>query len=115
MFTPFSQVGTLLDQGTQAVVHAGGALVSVGRGVVHEVTEVTQPMVHALEQPLTNVYQESRVVVGGMYHVVRGMIGILPYGLSAWLIWSFVDTYLPEEGAAVRGVVDRAAKRMRLT
>lgn len=114
MYTPPNIVGTLLDQGTQAVVRVGSSLVNLGQGVVHEVTEVTHPMVHALEQPLTNVYQESRVVVGGMYHVVRGMIGLLPYGMSAWLIWSFVDTYLPDETEAVRGMVDRAAKRMRI-
>lgn len=86
----------------------------LGSSVLHEVTDITHPLVHAVEQPITNVINDSKVVVGGLYQVTQGVVHLLPYYVGGWLVWTAFQTYFPAESREVTNSVARAAKRMRL-
>lgn len=88
---------------------------SLGHAALHELTDITHPLVHAVEQPIYNVVNDSRQVVGGLYQATRGVMHLMPYWVGAWLLWSAFELYFPDEYTSVRDSVDRATKRMRLT
>ena len=103
------QGATLLDQHfVQPIVHVGAA-------VLHEVTESTHQLVHAVEQPIQNIVRDTKQIVGGLHRVVRGVTHLVPYGVGGWLIWTAFDMYFPSEKRALDNSLSRAAKRMRLT
>lgn len=86
----------------------------LGNTVIHEVTDVVHPLVHAVEQPISNVVNDSKEIVGGLYHASRAVVNLAPYWVGGWLIWTAFETYFPEEYGSVRSSLDRASKRMRL-
>lgn len=87
---------------------------NLGQAIVHEVSDIYHPLVHAVEQPIINVVNDSKVVVGGLYQAVQGIFGLAPYWVGGWLVWSAFQTYFPEEAGYLTDSVGRAAKRMRL-
>ena len=89
--------------------------VGFGQAALHELNDIVHPLVHAVEQPITNVVRDSEVVVGGLYQVTRGVIGLFPYYVGGWLLWTAFQTYFPSEAQGVTGSLGRAAKRMRLS
>lgn len=82
---------------------------------LHEVSEVTHPLVHAIEGPINNVWRDSKAVVGGLYQVSQGVMHLLPYWVGGWLVYTAFQTYFPAEYRAVYRSVSNATKRMRLS
>lgn len=83
-------------------------------GALHEMNHVVSPWVHAVEGPINNVIHDSEEVVGGLYRASRGLVGMLPYVVGGWLVWSAFEMYFPEEYRTVYRTMDNAAKRLRL-
>ena len=86
---------------------------ATGFAVVQELEHVTHPLVHAMEQPVTNIIRDSRQAASGVYQLAQGGLGVAPYLAGAWLGWSFFCMYFPCEKRALTGGVSRAAKRIR--
>lgn len=86
----------------------------VGTSSLHEIHHAINPLVHAVEGPVSNVWQDSQEVVGGLYRATRGVMNMMPYLVGGWLVWTAAELYLPEEAQAVYRTVENAAKRMRL-
>ena len=97
----------LLDRYLLQPLRAGGS------AVLSELDYVAHPLVHALEQPITNVIRDSTQVVSGVYQVAQGVIHVAPYFAGAWLGWSFFGMYFPREKRALEGGIARASKRIR--
>lgn len=83
-------------------------------GTLHEVGHVISPVVHAIEGPVTNIWQDSQEVVGGLYHATRGLMHVMPYVVGGWLAWTAFEMYFPEEYESIYRTMDNAAKRMRI-
>lgn len=88
---------------------------SVASGALHELRDITHPLVHAVEGPISNVIHDSREVVGGLYQVTRGVMHLMPYWVGGWLVYTAFQTYFPDEYRAVTRSVQNASKRMRLS
>ena len=102
------QGANLLDHAfVQPVTHMGSA-------ALHEVSETTHQLVHAVEQPIQNIARDSQEIVGGLYRVVRGAVHLAPYGVGSWLVWTAFGSYFPTEKRALNTSLSRASKRMRL-
>lgn len=99
---------TLLDQTFVRPV------VSVGQSVLHETSTGAHELVHAVEQPIQNIVQDSKVVVGGLYSLSQNVLGLAPYWVGGWLVWTAFGMYFPSEKRALDRSLYGAAKRMRI-
>lgn len=82
--------------------------------VVHEVTDIAHPIVHAIEQPVQGFTKEVTDVVhlGGQLfpHAVR----LSTYFAMGWLTWTAFGRIFPREKRSLVNGVSRAMKRARL-
>lgn len=85
-----------------------------GESTIHDLQYVTHPFVHALEQPISNVYTEAKTVVVGAWNVSHSVIHLASYWIIGWLSWSFFGELFPAEKRAITNSVTRAFKRARL-
>lgn len=90
------------------VMHAGS-------DIVQDVIHVTHPLVHAVEQPITNIFTETRAVGSGVASMSGSLIRLSAYWMGGWLLWTFVEDLFPSETRQIKRTVDRAWKRARLT
>lgn len=89
-------------------------MVSTGSDVVNDVLYITHPLVHAVEQPITNVFHETKVVGAGLWNVSDSIVRLGVYWMGGWLLWTWAETVFPTETRTVRRTVGRAWKRARL-
>ncbi len=87
---------------------------TMGMDIVNDVVYYTHPLVHAIEQPITNVYQETKAVGMGLYNISDSVIRLGVYWMGAWLAWTWAEEYFPDETRYVTDSVERAWKRARL-
>lgn len=85
----------------------------LGADVVRELMYVTHPLVHAVEQPIANVYTEAKTVVTGAWNVSHSIIHLSAYGFLGWMAWGWVGDIFPAEKRAITNSVSRAMKRAR--
>lgn len=84
------------------------------RATLTESQWVTNPIVHAIAQPVSNVITETHYAVSGLGMLTHSVVNLAPYFLAGWLVWTAADMYLPSEMRALERGWNRAAKRMRL-
>lgn len=85
-----------------------------GYSVLSEIGDVLSPIVHAIGQPIQNVWHDSVEVASSLTNAGQAVVRLGTYGTIAWLGWSAFGMYFPEEKYAVEESVDRALKRARL-
>lgn len=86
---------------------------AVGQDVVHDVRHTTHELVHAVEQPIANIYTEAKTVIGGTYNIGRMAIHLASYYFVGWLGWSAFGEFFPSEKRSIENSVSRAFKRPR--
>lgn len=86
----------------------------LGVDVVRDVRYVTDPLVHSLEQPLTNLYTDARTAVTDMWSLGQVGAKLATYWLGGWLVYSFVGSVFPREKRMIENTVVRAWKRVRM-
>lgn len=89
-------------------------MVSTGSDVVNDVLYLTHPLVHAVEQPITNVFHETKVVGTGLYNMSDSIVRLGVYWMGGWLAWTWAESMFPYETRNVKKYVSRAWKRARL-
>ena len=87
---------------------------TLGNAALHEIGEITHPLVHAVEQPINNVIRDSQQIVGGLYQLTQAAFHLAPYYVGGWLVWTAFSTYFPGEKRSLEGALYSAAQRMRL-
>lgn len=87
---------------------------AVGATVVQDVRYVTDPLIHKLEQPLTNLYTDATTIVTDMWSIASTASRLAAYWLGAWLTYSFVGSLFPREKRMLEATIDRAWKRVRM-
>ena len=85
----------------------------LGADVVRDMVYVTHPLVHAIEQPISNVYTEAKTVVSGAWNISHSMIHLSAYWFLGWMTWSWIGDLFPSEKRAIESTVLRAMKRAR--
>lgn len=84
-----------------------------GSDLVNDVQYYTHPLVHAVEQPIANVYTEAKTVVNGAWNMSHSLIHLGAYWVAGWLAWEFVGEYFPREKRMLTDTMNRAFKRAR--
>lgn len=82
---------------------------------VNDIIHVTHPLVHAVEQPITNVFTETRAVGAGVYSMSGSLLRLSAYWMGGWLVWTFIEDLFPRETRTLKRNVGRAWKRARLS
>lgn len=83
-------------------------------GSVQETGTILHPMVHALEQPITNVTEEVKQTMNGAWMAGTHLSTLAAWWLMAYVGYTFVmDVFAPEMASFQKGI-DRAFKRARL-
>lgn len=90
-------------------------VITAGSDIVQDVIHVTHPLVHAVEQPITNVFTETKAVGSGVMNMSGSLFRLGVYWMGGWLLWTFVEDVFPSETRQIKRTVDRAWKRARLT
>lgn len=85
-----------------------------GTAAVHDVIHFTHPYVHAIEQPISNIYTETKTVVTGAWNVSNSIIHLAAYWFIGWMAWGWFGDIFPNEKRAITSSVSRAMKRARL-
>lgn len=85
-----------------------------GRDRVHEVSHVTSPFVHAVEQPVANAYHETQTQLRGLGDWTHRLFGAAALLGGAWLTWTVFGEIFPEEQRSLRYAVRSVGKRLRL-
>lgn len=86
----------------------------LGVGVVRDVRYVTDPLIHSLEQPLSNLYTDAKTVATDLWSISQVTVRIAAYWLGGWLLYSFVGSLFPREKRMLEDTVYRAWKRVRM-
>lgn len=86
----------------------------LGSDIVHDVVYLTHPLVHAVEQPVANIYTEAKTVVTGAWNASHAVIHLAAYWFVGTMAWDFLGAYFPREKRMITGAVDRVFKRPRL-
>lgn len=86
----------------------------MGADVVRDMVYVTHPLVHAIEQPISNVYTEAKTVVSGAWNLSHTVIHLSAYWFLGWMAWGWVGDVFPAEKRAIENSVSRAMKRARI-
>jgi hypothetical protein len=85
-----------------------------GSDIVQDVIYTTHPLVHAIEQPIANVYTEAKTMMTGAWNASHAIIHLSAYGFLGWMAWEWVGDLFPNEKRAITNSVNRAMKRARL-
>lgn len=93
------------------IIHKMKAL---GMDIVQDVRYVTDPLIHSIEQPLTNMYTEAKTVATDLWSITHTVARFAAYWLGGWLIYSFVGSLFPREKRMLEDTLSRAYKRVRL-
>jgi hypothetical protein len=86
----------------------------LGADVVHDAVYLTHPLVHAIEQPIQNVYTEAKTVVHGSWNMSHSVMHLAAYWFMGWLSWTWFGDVFPREQGMITDTVSRAFKRARL-
>lgn len=92
-------------------------VVPFGREVVSEISHVTHPLVHAIEQPISNAYHETQTIMtrGGRASWILGTVyNMALYSAAAWLTWTLFGDIFPSEKRSLEYAFQRGVKRLRL-
>lgn len=89
-------------------------MASTGSDIINDVKYITHPLVHAVEQPITNVFTESRAVGTGLYNISDSLFRLGVYWMGGWLAWTWAENVFPSETRTIKSSVSRAWKRARL-
>lgn len=87
---------------------------AVGVEVVQDARYVIDPLIHSLEQPLTNMYTDAKTVAIDLWSVSQVTARLAAYWLGGWLLYSFVGSLFPREKRMIEDTLSRAYKRVRL-
>lgn len=86
----------------------------LGVDVVQDVLYVTSPLIHSIEQPLSNLYTDAKTVSTNLWSISQVGARLAAYWLGAWLLYSFVGYLFPREKRMLESTVSRTWKRIRV-
>lgn len=87
---------------------------NIGSDIVHDAVYLTHPLVHAVEQPIQNVYTEAKTVVQGTWNMSTSVVHLAAYWFMGWLAWTWFGDMFPNEQRMITNTASRAFKRARL-
>ena len=87
---------------------------AMGVSVVQDVRYVTDPLIHKLEQPLTNMYTDAKTIAVDLWSLSQVAARLAAYWLGGWLLYSFAGSLFPREKRMLEDTVSRAWKRYRI-
>ena len=85
----------------------------LGMDAVREVSHVTHPLVHAIEQPIANAYHETATTLNTAWRSTTAVFHLAAYAAGGYLAWSLMGEVAPREKRMIAQSVDRAWKRLR--
>lgn len=86
-----------------------------GVEVIREITDITHPLIHAIEQPIQNVFHEAKEVIQMPTHLFTLGVNLGTYFVMGWLGWTAFSEMFPREKRMLVNGIDRAFKRTRRT
>lgn len=84
-----------------------------GSAMLTDVQWVTDPLVHAVRQPVSGIIQDAHDVSNAMWGSSGPVLRLGAYWIGGWLAWTAFGDVFPNEKRALVSVVDRAWKRAR--
>lgn len=85
-----------------------------GHDTVQEISHVTSPYVHAVEQPVANAYHETRTQLRSIHSWTGTLFGVAAFWGAGWLAWTMMGEIFPSERNSVSYAVRSIGKRLRL-
>lgn len=85
-----------------------------GWGQVSDSNWNQHSLVHAIEQPITNIVHETKTVINGTWRMSDSVMKLAAYWVGGWMIYTVVGDMFPREKRAFESTVSRAWKRARL-
>lgn len=80
---------------------------------VHDSNWNQHSLVHAIEQPITNIVHETKTVINGTWKMSDSIVRLGAYWVGAWMIYTVVGDMFPRERRSLEDTVSRAWKRAR--
>lgn len=85
-----------------------------GLAMVHEISDITNPLIHAVEQPIQGFMKEAKEIVPVPQFLYNTTVKLGTYFAVGWLGWTaFSETFPVEKRMLMQGI-DRVIKRSRL-
>lgn len=88
------------------------SVISLG---LDEVSRVTHPLVHAVEQPITNATYETVTINKEVQQKTNTLFGIAAVVGAGWLTWTLMGEFMPAERNNIKYALHGIGKRLRLT